>query len=207
LLVSLSGCTAVAVEVEPPQAPEALQGVTVDAPADALALARLDLPAGFQLAAEERSGPEYVALYLRPAALDDAASGGNRLLSVLTTVGVYTTTTDAEGVYRAASDPTQQAIEDVALVSEQATDIVTEPFAGAAQGADAAEAFRVTYRLMGRSVYEYGHRLRFGNVLAYVVVAAVGDSQEPSHLLEDARNLVQRQIDKIAANAGQPAAQ
>jgi hypothetical protein len=45
------------------------------------------------------------------------------------------------------------------------------------------------------------HRFRIGNVLAYVVVAAVGTPDEPEHLLEDARDLVQRQIDHIAGAA------
>jgi hypothetical protein len=203
-LLVLVGCAPVAAVIEPPQAPDGLAGLALNASPDAVALTRTDLPAGFQLAAEKRSGPEYVALYLRPSALDPDASGGNTLLSVLTSVGVYTTTADAESVYRAASaDLTGQAIESAALVSDRATDIVTEPFEGTAQGTDASEAFRVSYRLMEQPVFEYGHRLRLGNVLAYVVVAAIGNPDEPQHLLEDARDLVQRQIDHIAEAAAQ----
>ncbi len=181
-------------------------GVVVNASPDDLVLTRSDMPAGFQLAAEKSSGPEYFALYLRPSALDPEASGGNSLLSVLTSVAVYTTTADAEKVYlEASADPTEPAIEDHALVSGAATDVVTQPFEGAAQGADASEAYRVTYRLMGRRVFEYGHRVRLGNVLAYVVVAAIGNPDEPQHLLEDARDLVQRQINHIAEAAPQSA--
>jgi hypothetical protein len=173
-----------------------------------IALTRTDLPAGFQLAAEKSLGPEYVALYLRPSALDPEASGGNSLLSVLTSVGVYTTTVDAERVYLEASgDSNAWAIEDIELASDAATDVVTEPFEGAALGADASEAYRVSYRLMERHIFEYGHRFRLGNVLAYVVVAAIGDPEEPQHLLEDARNLVQQQIDHIADAAQQEGAQ
>ena len=69
------------------------------------------------------------------------------------------------------------------------------------QGADASEAFRVTYRLLDRTIVEYGHRFRLGNVLAHVVVAAIGDPNEPASLLGDARDLVQRQIDQIVAAA------
>jgi signal transduction histidine kinase len=42
----------------------------VEASAADLALSRSDMPAGFQLVADKSSGPEYVALYLRPSALD-----------------------------------------------------------------------------------------------------------------------------------------
>jgi hypothetical protein len=185
-----------------------MAGVVVDASPDDLALARSDLPAGFQLAAEKSLASEYVAFYLRPSALDSEASGGNSLLSVLISVGVYTTTVDAESVYlEASADSSARAIEDLQFVSDAATDVVTEPFEGAALGADASEAYRVSYRLMERHIFEYGHRFRLGNVLAYVVVAAIGDPDEPQHLLEDARNLVQRQIDHIADAAQQEGAQ
>lgn len=205
-VIGLSGCAPIATVIKPPQVPEGMTGVVLDASPDDIALTRADMPAGFQLAAEKGSGPEYVALYLRPSALDTDASGGNTLLSVLTSVGVYTTTVDAEQVYLKASvDPIKQATEDIAAVSKAATDIVTESFAGAAQGADASEAYRVSYRLMEKPVFEYGHRFRVGNVLAYVVVAAIGNPDEPQQLLEDARDLVQRQIDRIAEAAAQSA--
>ncbi len=204
-LITISGCTSVATVVEPPIAPNGMIGMILHASPEDIALKRSDLPAGFQLAAEKTLGPEYVALYLRPSALDPEASGGNTLLSVLTSVGVYTTTTHAESVYlEAAADPIEQAIEDVGLVSGAATDIVTEKFEGAAQGADASEAYRVSYRLMDQLVFEYGHRLRLGNVLVYVVVAAIGNPDEPQHLLEDARDIVQRQIDHIAGASEKP---
>ena len=205
-LIILSGCVPLPVVVEPPQVPDGMTGVVLRASPDDIALTRSDMPAGFQLGAEKSSGSEYVALYLRPSALDPEASGGNTLLSVLTSVGVYTTTTSAEQVYLAATaDPSKQAIEDIALVSKSATEVVTEPFAGVAQGADASEAYRVTYRLMGQPIFEYGHRFRVGNVLAYVVVAAIGDPEEPQNLLRDARDLVQRQIDHIIETAAQSA--
>jgi len=201
-LLLLGACTAPDDGVAPPQAPQEMAGVVVDASPDAIALTRADMPAGFQLAAEKGEGPEYVALYLRPNAVDEEIAGGNSLLSVLTSVAVYTTTARAEQVYREASgSPTQQNDEDFELLSSAATDIVTEPFAGAAEGVDASEAYRVTYSLMGRRIFEYGHRIRLGNVLAYVVVAAIGDPGEPEHLLGDARDLVQRQIDHIAEAA------
>jgi hypothetical protein len=121
-------------------------------------------------------------------------------------VGVYTTTVSAEQVYLDASaNPSKRSIEDLALVSKSATEVVTEPFDGAVQGADSAEAYRVTYRLMGQPIFEYGHRFRVGNVLAYVVVAAIGGPDEPQNLLPDARNLVQRQIDHIIAAVAQNA--
>ena len=91
------------------------------------------------------------------------------------------------------------------MISEQATNVLTAPFESVVEGADASEAYRVTYQLMGRNIYEYGHRFRLGNVLAYVVVAAIGTPEEPEHLLEDARDLVQRQIDRIAEAASQGA--
>ena len=201
-LVILSGCVPLPVVVGPPQVPDGMTGVVLRASPDDIALTRSDMPAGFQLGAEKSSGAEYVALYLRPSALDPEASGGNTLLSVLTSVGVYTTTVSADQVYlEATADPSKQALEDIALISKSATEVVTEPFAGAAQGADASEAYRVTYRLMGQPIYEYGHRFRVGNVLAYVVVAAIGDPEEPPYLLQDARDLVQRQIDHIIAAA------
>lgn len=203
-LVFLSGCVPLPVVVEPPQVPNGMTGAVLRASPDDIALIRPDMPAGFQLATEKSSGPEYVALYLRPSALDPEASGGNTLLSVLTSVGVYTSTVSAEQVYLDASaDPSKQAIEDIALVSKSATEVVTEPFVGAAQGADASEAYRVTYRLMGQPIFEYGHRFRVGNVLAYVVVAAIGDPEEPQYLLQDARDLVQRQIDHIIEAAAE----
>lgn len=203
-LIILSGCVPLPVVVEPPQVPVGMTGVVVKAPPEDIALTRSDMPAGFQLGAEKSSGSEYVALYLRPSALDPEASGGNSLLSVLTSVGVYTTTASAEHVYlEATADPTKQAIEDIALVSKSATEVVTEPFVGAVQGADASDAYRVTYRLMGQPIFEYGHRFRVGNVLAYVVVAAIGAPDEPQNLLQDARDLVQRQIDHIVDAAAQ----
>lgn len=203
-LIILSGCVPLPVVVEPPQVPVGMTGVVVKAPPEDIALTRSDMPAGFQLGAEKSSGSEYVALYLRPSALDPEASGGNTLLSVLTSVGVYTTTASAEQVYlEATADPTKQAIEDIALVSKSATEVVTEPFVGAVQGADASDAYRVTYRLMGQPIFEYGHRFRVGNVLAYVVVAAIGAPDEPQNLLQDARDLVQRQIDHIVDAAAQ----
>jgi len=201
-LIVLGGCAPPADAVEPPRAPDGMAGVVLNASPGDLALTRSDMPAGFQLAAEKSAGREYIALYLRPSALDAEASGGNSLLSVLTSVAVYTTTADAEKAYlEASADPTRRAIEDVELVGGAATDIATQPFEGAAQGADASEAYRVTYRLMERRIFEYGHRVRLGNVLAYVVVAAIGNPDEPPHLLEDARDLVQRQIDHIAEAA------
>lgn len=203
-LIILSGCVPLPVVVEPPQVPVGMTGVVVKAPPEDIALTRSDMPAGFQLGAEKSSGSEYVALYLRPSALDPEASGGNSLLSVLTSVGVYTTTASAEHVYlEATADPTKQAIEDIALVSKSATEVVTEPFVGAVQGADASDAYRVTYRLMGQPIFEYGHRFRVGNVLAYVVVAAIGAPDEPQNLLQDARDLIQRQIDHIVDAAAQ----
>lgn len=203
-LIILSGCVPLPVVVEPPQVPVGMTGVVVKAPPEDIALTRSDMPAGFQLGAEKSSGSEYVALYLRPSALDPEASGGNTLLSVLTSVGVYTTTASAEQVYlEATADPTKQAIEDIALVSKSATEVVTEPFVGAVQGADASDAYRVTYRLMGQPIFEYGHRFRVGNVLAYVVVAAIGAPDEPQNLLQDARDLIQRQIDHIVDAAAQ----
>ena len=206
VLIILSGCVPVPVVVEPPQVPDGMAGVVLRASPDGIALTRSDMPAGFQLGAEKSSGSEYVALYLRPSALDPEASGGNTLLSVLTSVGVYTTTVSAEQVYLGASaDPSKRAIEDVALVSKSATEVVTEPFVGAVQGADASEAYRVTYRLMGQPIFEYGHRFRVGNVLAYVVVAAIGGPDEPQNLLPDAHDIVQRQIDHIIDAAAQNA--
>ncbi len=205
-LMVLGGCVPVTAVIEPPQAPEGLTGVVLKASSGDLALTRSDMPAGFQLAAEKSSGPEYVALYLRPSALEEEESGGNKLLSVLTVVGVYTTTVAAEEVYlKATADPAEQGIEEAAMISEAATNVVTAPFEGVVQGVDASEAHRVTYQLMDRSVYEYGHRFRLGNVLAYVVVAAIGNPDEPEHLLEDARDLVQRQIDHITEAAAQDA--
>jgi hypothetical protein len=207
-LIVLCGCTPPPDIVLPPHVPDGIAGLELNAsPAD-IALTRTDLPAGFQLAAEKSLGREYVALYLRPSALDPEASGGNSLLSVLASVGIYTTTTDAQSVYlEASADPTEQTGEEIPLVSSKATDIVTEPFAGAAQGADASEAYRVTYSLMEQHIFEYGHRFRLGNVLAYVVVAAIGDPDEPQHLLKDARDLVQRQIDHIAEASPQTVAE
>ncbi len=190
VLIVLGGCTTPPAVVRPPQVPAGMGAVVLDVMPDAIALTRADMPAGFQLAAEKRADPEYLALYLRPAALGSETSGGNKLLSVLTNVGVYTSTMTAE-----------QAGDELALISEAATGVVVEPFAGATQGAEAAEAFRVTYQLMGQTVYEYGHRFRLGNVLGYVVVAAIGEPGEPDHLLQDARDLVQRQIDHIVASA------
>jgi len=200
----LSGCGPGAAVIEPPQAPAGLTGLVLKAsPAD-VALTRSDMPAGFQLAAERSSGLEYLALYLRPSALAEKESGGNKLLSVLTSVGVYTTTVAAEQAYlKAAAGSAEQGVEEAAMISKGATNVVTEPFEGAVRGADASEAYRVTYRLMDQSVYEYGHRFRLGNVLAYVVVAAIGNPDEPDHLLKGARDLVQRQIDHIAEAAAQ----
>ncbi|HSN78045.1 MAG TPA: hypothetical protein VL334_23470, partial [Anaerolineae bacterium] len=190
--------------VRAPQVPVGMSGVMLDVTPDAIALTRSDMPAGFQLAAERGLGSEYVALYLRPSALESDASGGNKLLSVLTSVGVYTSTVAAERVYlNASADPTKQAIDDITVGGGAATDVVVEPFAGAAQGAEASEAFRVTYRLMNQAVFEYGHRFRLGNVLGHVVVAAIGDPDEPEHLLRDARDLAQRQIDRIVQAAAQ----
>lgn len=198
-LVMLSGCAPLPTVILPPQVPAGLGGAVLDASPDNLALTREDLPAGFRLAAEKASGPEYVAFYLRPAALEPQASGGNTLLSVVTSIGVYTTTVEAEQVYlKAISDPNSQATEEAALVSRAATGVVTEPYDGAVKGADAAQAVRTSYRLVGQNVYEYGHRFRVGNVLAYVVVAAVGSPDEPEQLLKSARDIVQRQIDHIA---------
>jgi hypothetical protein len=206
VLIVLSGCAPIPEVIDPPLVQDGMAELELHAsPAD-IALTRLDLPAGFQLAAEKSSGPEYLALYLRPSSLDPEASGGNSLLSVLVSVGVYTTTVDAKTVYlRASADPSGKAVEDIALVSGSATDIVTQSFDGAAQGANASEAFRVTYSLMDQPVFEYGHRFRLGNVLAHIVVAAVGDQDEPQHLLKDTRDLVQRQIDHIAEAAAQTA--
>jgi hypothetical protein len=179
-------------------------GVVLEASSAELALTRPDMPAGFQLVTERSSGPEYLALYLRPSALEEEESGGNKLLSVLTVVGVYTTTAAAEQTYlEASADSAEQGAEEAAMVSQAATNIVTAPFEGVVQGADASEAYRVTYQLMDQNIYQYGHRFRLGNVLAYVVVAAIGNPDEPEHLLEDARNLVQRQIDRIAEAAAQ----
>lgn len=189
---------------KPAQAPEQTADIMVNVSPGDVALTRSDMPAGFQLAAEKGSGAEYVALYLRPAALDPEASGGNALLSVLTSVAVYTTTAEAEQVYlEASADPAEQAVEDIELLSDAATDIVSEPFEAVVEGVDESEAHRVTYNLMGRRVFEYGHRVRVGNVLAYVVVAAVGDPDEPQYLVEDARGLVQRQIDHIVDTGSQ----
>lgn len=192
--------------VEPPQAVESVKTVVVKAPPEDLALTREDMPAGFQLAVEKSEGPQYMALYLRPSALQEQESGGNRLLSVLTVVGVYTTTAAAEEEYlEASTDSATEAIGEAAMIAEAATTIVTEPFAGVVQGADAAEALRVTYQLSGQSIYEYGHRFRLGNVLAYVIVTAMGDPGEPEHLLEDTRDLVQRQVDRITEAANEEA--
>ena len=197
-----SACGPVPTAVEPPQSPEGLDEVVLKASSGDLALTRSDMPAGFQLAAEKSSGPEYLALYLRPSAAEEEESGGNKLLSVLTVVGVYTTTAAAEQMYlKATADSAEQGIEEAAMISQAATNVVTVPFEGVVDGADASEAYRVTYQLMGRNIYEYGHRFRLGNVLAYVVVAAIGNPNEPEHLLEDARDLVQRQIDRIAEAA------
>lgn len=197
-LIMFSGCSSVTAVVEPPQVPDGMTGIVLNSLPSDLALMRTDLPAGFQLAAEKALGHEYVALYLRPSALDPKASGGNSLLSVLTSVGVYTSTTDAENIYLEASDgPIEQSIGDVSLANGSATDFVSVSFEGAAQGADMSEAYRVSYRLMDQNVFEYGHRFRLGNVLAYVVVSAIGNPDEPQYLLEDARSIVQRQIDHI----------
>ena len=89
------------------------------------------------------------------------------------------------------------------MISGAATNVAVVPFEGAVQGADASEAYQVTYQLLGQSIYEYGHRFRLGNVLAYVVVAAIGNPGEPEYLLETARDLVQRQIDHIAEASAQ----
>ena len=201
--LALAGCAPLPVGVTPPQAPGSTSGTVVEAPAADLALARTDMPAGFQLAAERESDREYVALYLRPSALETEASGGNTLLSVMTSIGVYTTTVDAEQIYaKSAGGAAAPEPESAPLISQNATDVVTAPFAGAVQGADASEALRVTYRLMDQTVVEYGHRFRLGNVLAHVVVAAIGNPSEPETLLRDARDLVQRQIDHIVEAAG-----
>ena len=206
VLFILSGCAPVGSTVEPPQALEEMSAVVLKTAPATIALTRADLPAGFQLAAEKSTGFEYTALYLRPSALDPNAAGGNTLLSVLTIVGVYTTTAAAEKVYgQTSADPARQAIENTALAGGRATDIVTESFAGAVQGANAAEAYRVTYRLMGQPIFEYGHRFRLGNALGYVVVAAMGNPDEPQRLRADTRDLVQRQIDHIIDAAVQPA--
>jgi hypothetical protein len=186
--------------------PGGITDVVLNASPRDIALTRSDLPAGFQLATEKSSGHEYVALYLRPSALETEASGGNTLLSVITSLGVYTTTAQAEQVYLGVSaDPKERAVEDIALVSKGATDVVTASFPLAAQGANASEAFRVSYRLMETPVFEYGHRFRIGNVLAYVVVAAIGNPNEPEDLVKAARDIVQRQIDHIAEAAAQGA--
>ena len=206
-LMVLSGCGSAPAVVEPPHVPQGLTGVALRVPPGDLALTRLDMPAGFQLAAKKSSGPEYVALYLRPSALQAGESGSNKLLSVLTSVAVYTTTVDAEKVYRKANTVSaHMEIEEATMITKGATNVVTAPFDGAVRGADASEAYQVTYQLMGQNVYEYGHRFRLGNVLAYVVVAAIGNPDEPEHLIRDVRDLTQRQIDRIveAATIGQP---
>jgi hypothetical protein len=196
----LASCGQPAAVVEPPQVPEGLSGIVLNASPGDLALTRLDMPAGFQLAAERSSDLEYVALYLRPSALQEGQSGGNKLLSVLTSVGVYTTTVDAERVYREATAvSTHTGVEEAAMITKGATNVAMAPFDGAVVGADASEAYQVTYELMGQGVYEYGHRFRLGNVVVYVVVAAVGDPDEPEHLIRDVRDLAQRQIDHIVA--------
>jgi hypothetical protein len=199
----LLACAPIAPPVAPPQVPEGGVGNALDVVPAALALEREDLPAGFQLATQESKGPEYLAIFLRPAALDPGASGGNSLLGVILTLGVYTSTTQAEAQYVAQStNPTGNAVAGVARTSQAATDIVTEEYAGATVGADQAEAHRVTYRLMNRTVYEYAHRFRLGNVLVGIVVSAAGNPEEPVLLLRDANAIVQRQIDRIVAAAG-----
>jgi hypothetical protein len=182
--------------------------MVVNTAPEEITLTRADMPAGLELAAERSDGPDYVALYLRPSAVDPGVSGGNRLLSVLTNVGVYTTTAAAEQVYLEASgDPNQRPLEDLASVNDAATNISIEPFEGETLGADASEAYRVSYELMERHIYEYGYRFRLGNVLSYIVVGALGDPDEPAHLLEDARDLVQRQAQHITGAAAPAASQ
>jgi hypothetical protein len=203
-LVTLSGCAKATEVAQPLQVPVEVAGVEIHASPVDLALTRTDLSAGFQLAGEKSAGPEYAALYLRPSALDSQASGGNMLLSVLTSVGVYTTTAEAKQVYlEASADPTKQLDQDITLISEDATDFVIEPIESEIQGADESEVVRVTYRIMDQNIFEYGHRFRLGNVLVYIVVSAIGNPDEPQTLLEDARAIIQRQIDRIAAAASQ----
>jgi hypothetical protein len=144
-LIVLSSCAPPTDVVAPPQAPDRIAELMVNVPPKDIALTRSDLPAGFQLAAEKSLGPEYVAFYLRPSAVEPEASGGNALLSVLTSVGVYATPARAEGIYlEVSADLTKQAFEDIPLASGAATDILTQPFDGAVQGADASEAYRVS---------------------------------------------------------------
>lgn len=205
VLLVLSSCRPALMEEEivaPPAAPTEVAGLEVQAvPAD-ITLTRADLPAGFQMAGEQHKGVEYAAFYLRPAALDQGASGGNSLLSVLTTVAVYTTTLEAQSAYRQTSNElTEQAIGDIQERVGEVSDIVIQSVGGAPEGTDASEVYRVSYRLMDQNVFEYGYRLRMGNVLAHVVVTALGNPDEPGHLHGDARDLVQRQMDRISGAA------
>lgn len=204
LLLLLGACGSKAARVEPPQAPKGSTGVVVKASARDLALTRTDMPAGFQLTTEKSQGPDYLALYLRPSALEEAASGGNKLLSVLVSVGVYASTAAADEVYRTATtSAAEEGLEAGAMISKGAKNVVTAPFEGVVQGADASEAYRVSYQLLDQNVFEYGHRFRLGNVLAHVVVTAIGDPDEPEQLLEATRDLVQRQVDRIVEAATQ----
>jgi hypothetical protein len=197
--LTLGGCQKPPEVVEPPQAPEGAAGVVVDAAPNELALTRTDLPAGFQLAGEKASGPEYFALYLRPGAMDEATSGGNTLLGVLTYVAVYPTAAEAQEAFARVNDPEKKEMQAVELRSSAAADVVSEPYAGAVQGADQSEAGKVNYLLNDRRIFEYSHRVRLGNVLAYMVVSAIGTPAEPERLAGDVRDLVQRQVDRIAA--------
>ena len=184
--------------VAPPRIPDAMARTEVRTAPEAIALTRADLPAGFEKATEKRSGTEYAALFLRPTALEEQASGGNSLLSVLTNIAVYTSTTQAADIFAEASiDNTQQTIAELTSLNTSVSDISIEPFAGAVQGADDSEAFHVAFKLLEQDVFQYGYRFRIGNVLAYVVVAAIGRPDEPQNFRKSARDIVQRQIDHL----------
>jgi hypothetical protein len=184
-----------------------------------LLLQRGDLPAGFQLAAQgadEASSAEAAAVYLRPVALDLQASGGNPLLGVISSVGVYTTTAQAEAVWaQGSAQSSAQMVAEITSLMAGATGIEAEPFAGSVRQADAAEAYRVTYRVAEMPIYEYRQRFRLGNVVASVVVSSLGETPagaapaaglgsggEPEQLLEAAQALTQKQIDRIVGSAG-----
>lgn len=201
LLVAACAQTA---SVAAPSAPNGAAARTWQAEPRSLVLERGDLPAGFEVAADQTEGPKSLIVYLRPAALDPRISGGNPLLGVIAGIAVYTTTAEAEGAWAdMAANTNAQIVGEIAELGAGAADIKAAAWPGAVQNATASDAYRVTYTLVGVPVYEYRYRFRLGNVVASLTVSAAGTqagaSEEPPSLAEDARALAQRQIDRIVA--------
>ncbi len=167
-----------------------------------LVIDRSDLPVSFAAGGVQPTANGQVALFLRPEVLAEAKLPAGDLLGVMAAVEV-TGSSEEAGRRFAESDDAASISQSIGGGLSASSLSGVRRLTPTLEGVDGALLFRVEYELAGVAVVEYRYRLWVGKAVANLLINGRPgtDGGEPAQLMEQARQVAERQAERLTQAA------